>query len=154
MTDDSRRPTELLAQQQTPPGTIDEMTPTPDHGEDTYVGNGRLHGKVALITGADSGIGRAVAIAFAREGADILISYLSEHEDARSTAAWVEKAGRKALVVAGDITEEAHCRRLVERAVGELGGLDILVNNAAFQRTYDDIGDITAEEWVCFGMQN
>jgi NAD(P)-dependent dehydrogenase (short-subunit alcohol dehydrogenase family) len=123
------------------------MRPVPDHGEDSYVGSGKLTGKVALITGGDSGIGRAVAIAFAREGADILLSYLSEEEDAISTAKLVESAGRRVVVVAGDITEEAHCRHLVETAVAELGGLDILVNNAAFQRTYGDIGEITAEEW-------
>lgn len=147
MSSEDSRPTEIPPQQQTPPGTTGEMTPTPDHGEDSYVGSGKLVGKVAIITGADSGIGRAVAIAFAREGADVVISYLSEDEDARSTAAWVEKAGRKAVVVAGDITSEAHCKELVDRTVRELGGLDILVNNAAFQRTYEDISDISSEEW-------
>jgi NAD(P)-dependent dehydrogenase (short-subunit alcohol dehydrogenase family) len=123
------------------------MDPIPDHGERSYKGNGKLEGKVALITGADSGIGKAVAIAFAREGADVAISYLNEDEDARDTARWVEEAGRKALLVPGDIKSEEHCRTLVERAVGDLGGLDVLVNNAAFQRTYADIADITAEEW-------
>ncbi|TNM60366.1 SDR family oxidoreductase [Aliirhizobium smilacinae] len=123
------------------------MQPVPDHGEKSYRGAGKLQGKVALITGGDSGIGKAVAIAFAREGADILISYLNEDEDAADTAKWVEEAGRKALVVPGDITSEAHCQTLVARAVGELGSIDILVNNAAFQRTYDDIADIPAEEW-------
>lgn len=134
-------------QQQKPPGQTALMDPIPDHGERSYKGNGKLEGKVALITGADSGIGKAVAIAFAREGADIAISYLNEDEDARDTARWVEEAGRKALLVPGDIKSEEHCRTLVERAVGELGSLDILVNNAAFQRTYADIADITAEEW-------
>lgn len=134
-------------QQQTPPGTTAAMTPRPDHGETSYVGSGKLEGKVALITGADSGIGRAVAIAYAREGADVLLSYLSEHDDARSTADLVEQAGRRAILAAGDITSEAHCRELVETAVTDLGRLDILVNNAAFQRTYDNIGDITADEW-------
>lgn len=134
-------------QQQQPPGNTDAMTPVPDHGEHTYRGNGKLDGKVAIITGADSGIGRAVAIAFAREGADVLLSYLDEHDDAEDTASWVRKAGRQALVVAGDIKSEDHCIDIVERAVSELGGVDILVNNAAFQRTYADIADITAEEW-------
>jgi NAD(P)-dependent dehydrogenase (short-subunit alcohol dehydrogenase family) len=141
------QPSATPPQQQTPPGTTGEMTPRPDHGESSYVGSGKLEGKVALITGADSGIGRAVAIAYAREGADVLLSYLSEHDDARSTADLVEQAGRRAILVSGDITSEAHCRELVDTAVSQLGRLDILVNNAAFQRTYDDIGDITAEEW-------
>jgi NAD(P)-dependent dehydrogenase (short-subunit alcohol dehydrogenase family) len=123
------------------------MQPIPDHGEESYVGSGKLNGKVALITGGDSGIGRAVAIAFAREGADIVLSYLNEHEDARSTADLIEQAGRKVAVVPGDITSEKHCQSLVQTAVHELGGLDILVNNAAFQRTYADIGDIMSDEW-------
>jgi NAD(P)-dependent dehydrogenase (short-subunit alcohol dehydrogenase family) len=123
------------------------MQPIPDHGEHSYRGAGKLEGKVALITGADSGIGKAVAIAFAREGADILISYLSEDEDAADTAKWVKEAGRNAVVAAGDIKSEDHCKALVQRAVDELGRLDILVNNAAFQRTYGDIADITAAEW-------
>ena len=123
------------------------MQPVPDHGEQSYQGSGRLEGKVALITGGDSGIGRAVAIAFAREGADILVSYLSEHEDAEETARWVRKAGRQAVVAPGDIKSEAFCNALVERAVEELGGIDILVNNAAFQRTYNSIEDISADEW-------
>jgi len=148
MSDESRRPTPPYPeQQQQPPGKTADMQPVPDHGESSYRGNGRLEGKVALITGADSGIGKAVAIAFAREGADILISYLSEDEDAADTARWVEKAGRKALVVPGDITSEAHCQTLVGEAIDKLGGIDILVNNAAFQRTYDDISDISADEW-------
>jgi NAD(P)-dependent dehydrogenase (short-subunit alcohol dehydrogenase family) len=134
-------------QQQQPPGKTGAMTPVPDHGEHTYRGDGKLDGKVAIITGADSGIGRAVAIAFAREGADVLLSYLDEHDDAEDTASWVRKAGRRALVVAGDIKSEDHCIDIVERAVSELGGVDTLVNNAAFQRTYADIADITAEEW-------
>ena len=134
-------------QQQEPPGKTAEMKPVPDHGEKSYVGDGKLTGKVALITGGDSGIGKAVAIAFAREGADIVISYLNEDDDARDTAKWVEEAGQKALLVPGDIKSEEHCKDLVHRAVGELGGIDILVNNAAFQRTYNDIADITAEEW-------
>ncbi|OJF93298.1 NAD(P)-dependent oxidoreductase [Pararhizobium antarcticum] len=123
------------------------MKPIPDHGEKTYKGSGKLKGKVALITGADSGIGRAVAIAYAREGADILISYLNEDEDAKDTARLVEEAGQKVVVAPGDIKSEDHCNALVERAVTELGGIHILVNNAAFQRTYATIADITAEEW-------
>jgi NAD(P)-dependent dehydrogenase (short-subunit alcohol dehydrogenase family) len=123
------------------------MIPVPDHGEKSYTGDGKLTGKVALITGADSGIGKAVAIAFAREGADVVISYLNEDDDARDTAKWVEEAGRKAIIVPGDIKSERHCDDIVKRAVDELGGIDILVNNAAFQRTYSDIADITAGEW-------
>jgi NAD(P)-dependent dehydrogenase (short-subunit alcohol dehydrogenase family) len=134
-------------QQQTPPGTTDEMRPKPDHGEESYKGSGKLEGRVALITGADSGIGRAVAIAFAREGADVLISYLSEDEDARETAKWVREAGRRAVTVSGDIADERHCRSLVERCVRELGGIDILVNNAAHQATFDSLEDISSEEW-------
>jgi NAD(P)-dependent dehydrogenase (short-subunit alcohol dehydrogenase family) len=148
MMEDIRHPTPPYPeQQQEPPGKTAEMKPVPDHGEKSYRGDGKLTGKVALITGADSGIGKAVAIAFAREGADVVISYLNEDDDARDTAKWVEEAGRKAVVVPGDIKSEEHCKDLVQRAVNELGGIDILVNNAAFQRTYDDIADITAEEW-------
>lgn len=134
-------------QEQSPPGLTTLMEPVPDHGEKSYKGSGKLEGKVALITGADSGIGRAVAIAYAREGADILISYLNEDEDAKETAKWVEEAGRRVVVMPGDIKSESHCQALVDAAVKQLGGLDILVNNAAFQRTYASIGDITAEEW-------
>ncbi|MCB5203808.1 SDR family oxidoreductase [Neorhizobium sp. T786] len=134
-------------QQQEPPGKTALMQPVPDHGENSYKGDRKLEGKVALITGADSGIGKAVAIAFAREGADIVISYLNEDEDARDTAKWVEEAGRKAMVVPGDIKSEDHCKTIVQRTVDEFGGIDILVNNAAFQRTYADISDITADEW-------
>ncbi|MGK9164875.1 SDR family oxidoreductase [Inquilinus limosus] len=134
-------------QQQRPPGETAAMSPRPDHGEESYRGSGKLEGRVALITGADSGIGRAVAIAFAREGADVLISYLSEHDDAHETAEWVIKAGRRAVTVAGDVGDENHCRMLVERTVRELGGIDILVNNAAHQRVHETLDDITAEEW-------
>jgi NAD(P)-dependent dehydrogenase (short-subunit alcohol dehydrogenase family) len=123
------------------------MQPRPDHGEQTYRGKGLLQDKIALITGADSGIGKAVAIAFAREGAHVLISYLNEEDDARDTAAWVEEAGRTAILMPGDIKSEEHCRNMVQRAVTELGGVDILVNNAAYQRTYGDIADISSEEW-------
>lgn len=134
-------------QQQELPGKTDRMRPAPDHGEKSYRGSGRLLGRAALITGGDSGIGRAVAIAFAREGADVLISYLSEEEDARQTARWVEEAGRKAVLVPGDIGEEEHCRGLVERAAKEFGRLDILVNNAAHQASIDSIEEISTDEW-------
>ena len=137
----------LPEQQQPMPGYTDRMDPRPDHGEESYRGSGKLADRVALITGADSGIGRAVAIAFAREGADIVISYLEEDEDARETARWVEKAGRKAVVARGDIGDESFARSLVQRAVDELGRLDILVNNAAHQATIDKFEDITSEEW-------
>jgi NAD(P)-dependent dehydrogenase (short-subunit alcohol dehydrogenase family) len=124
------------------------MTPKPDHGEESYKGSGKLEDRAAIITGGDSGIGRAVAIAYAREGADVLISYLPEEEDdARETARWIEQAGRRVVLVSGDIADQQHCKRIVERAVSEFGKLDILVNNAAFQRTYEKIEDITAEEW-------
>ena len=129
------------------PGTEREMTPKADHGEESYKGTGRLKDRVALITGADSGIGKSTAIAFAREGADVIISYLSEHEDAKTTAGWVEKAGRKALTVAGDIQDENHCRSLIDRAFKEFGKLDILVNNAAFQMERDSLEEISTEEW-------
>lgn len=148
MTADIRRPTPPYPeQQQTPPGTTHQMDPKPDHGEESYRGSGLLEGKVALITGADSGIGKAVAIAFAREGADLVISYLDEEEDARDTVKWIEDAGRKVIAIAGDITSEEHCKSLVQRTVNEFGKIDVLVNNAAFQRTYADIGDIDAAEW-------
>lgn len=134
-------------QQQDMPGDTGAMRPRPDHGEASYRGSGRLAGLGALITGADSGIGRAVAIAFAREGADVVISYLSEHDDARETARLVEEAGRKAVVAPGDIQDEAHCKALVAKAVETFGKLDILVNNAAHQASFDRIEDISAEEW-------
>ena len=123
------------------------MDPRPDHGEESYRGSGRLTGKAAVITGADSGIGRAVAIAYAREGADVLISYLNEDDDARDTAKWVEQAGRRAVVVPGDLTAPAHCRAVVDRAVQEFGRIDVLVANAAFQMSYESIEDIPDEEW-------
>lgn len=134
-------------QQQNLPGETNRMSPAPDHGEESYRGSGRLLGRAALITGGDSGIGRAVAIAFAREGADVLVSYLSEEEDARETARWVEEAGRRALLVPGDIGEENHCRGLVERAMAEFGRLDVLVNNAAHQASIDSIEEISTDEW-------
>lgn len=135
------------AQQQDMPGRTDEMDPRPDHGEESYRGNGRLTGRAALITGGDSGIGRAVAIAFAREGADVAISYLEEDDDARETARWIEQAGRQALLLPGDIGDADHCRALVNRTVQAFGHLDILVNNAAHQATIDRIEEITDEEW-------
>ena len=122
------------------------MSPRPDHGEDSYRGSGRLTGKVALVTGGDSGIGRAVALAFAREGADVAIAYLDEHDDARGAARTVEEAGRRALTISGDVGSEAHCRTLVDRTIRELGRIDVLVNNAAFQREHEDIADFTADE--------
>jgi NAD(P)-dependent dehydrogenase (short-subunit alcohol dehydrogenase family) len=129
------------------PGTEKEMTPKADHGEESYKGFGRLKDRVALITGADSGIGRAVAIAFAREGADVVISYLNEHDDAKETAKWVEQAGRRALVLAGDIQDENHCRGLIDRTFREFGKLDILINNAAFQMEHKSIEDFSTEEF-------
>ncbi|HEX8561381.1 MAG TPA: SDR family oxidoreductase [Flavobacterium sp.] len=134
-------------QQQETPGYESEMHPKADHGEVSYKGSGKLTGRKALITGGDSGIGRAVAIAFAREGADVLISYLNEHDDAKVTATWVEDAGRKAVTMPGDIGDEAHCQAMVQRAVDELGGLDIIVNNAAFQMSRESLQDISSEEW-------
>ena len=130
-----------------PPGLEAEMELQPDYGEDSYRGSGKLEGKVALITGGDSGIGRAVALAFAREGADVLISYLNEEPDARETVRIVEGAGRRAVAVAGDIADEAHCKQLVERAVQEFGRLDVLVNNAAFQRTHESIQEVPSDEF-------
>ena len=134
-------------QQQEPPGYTKAMKPRPDHGEQSYKGSGRLKGKRAVITGGDSGIGRAVAIAYAREGADILISYLEEEEDAKDTAKLVEEAGRKAILVAGDVQDPKHCRAIIDKAVSDLGGIDILVNNAAHQATFKKIEDISDEEW-------
>src|ERR1044071_9216439 len=133
-------------QHQSPPGLTAVMRPTPDHGEASYKGSGKLMGKKAIITGGDSGIGRAVAIAFAREGADILISYLNEHEDAEETANWVRKAGQKAVLVPGDISQEEHCNKIIEKAVEEFGQLDILINNAAYQMTHKSLQEISAEE--------
>ena len=141
------RPESQPAQQQTPPGTLGEMEPKPDHGEESYRGSGRLTGKAAVITGGDSGIGRAVAIAFAREGADVLISYLNEHDDARDTARYVEEAGRKCVLVPGDISDRAHCKTIIPRAVEEFGRVDVLVNNAAFQMSHDSLDEVSDEEW-------
>ncbi|HZX04643.1 SDR family oxidoreductase [Kribbella sp.] len=123
------------------------MTPEPDYGEKTYQGSGKLTGKRALITGGDSGIGRAVALAFAREGADVMISHLeAEEQDARETCRLIVDAGRSAVALAGDIRDQGHCQTLVERCVAELGGLDILVNNAAYQMSVDGLADISTEQ--------
>jgi NAD(P)-dependent dehydrogenase (short-subunit alcohol dehydrogenase family) len=131
-----------------PPGSDAEMTPPADHGEESYRGLGRLQDRVALITGGDSGIGRAVAIAFAREGAHVAISYLPEEKhDADETARWVERAERKVLRLAGDIRDERHCTNMIERTFRELGTVDILVNNAAYQATHERIEDFSTEEF-------
>lgn len=135
------------AQQQDVPGVQSEMTPRPDCGETSYRGTGRLAGKAAIITGGDSGIGRAAAIAYAREGADVLISYLNEHEDAQETAKYVEDAGRKAVLVPGDVSEPQHCRDIVAKAVEEFGKVDVLVNNAAFQMSHESLEEIPDDEW-------
>ena len=134
-------------QQQTPPGVQSAMTPVPDCGEESYRGSGKLTGKRAVITGGDSGIGRAVAIAYAREGADVLISYLCEDDDARDTARLVEEAGRRAVLVRGDVGDPQHCREIIAQAVHELGGLDVLVVNAAFQMNRTALEDIPDDEW-------
>jgi NAD(P)-dependent dehydrogenase (short-subunit alcohol dehydrogenase family) len=135
------------AQRQQMPGTENAMDPKPDHGESTYKGSGKLNGRKAIITGGDSGIGKAVAIAFAREGADVLISYLNEHEDAEEAAELIRREGRKAILMAGDISNEEHCQQIIERATKELGGVDILVNNAAFQMSRESLQEITSDEW-------
>jgi NAD(P)-dependent dehydrogenase (short-subunit alcohol dehydrogenase family) len=150
MSDFERRPyPQALAvdHDQPAPGDQARMRLQPDSDLSSYRAAGKLAGKAVLITGADSGIGRAVAIAFAREGADVLISYLDEHQDAEETARWVEQAGRKAVRAAGDIAEEQHCKNLVQQALRDFGRLDILVNNAAMQRTHQSIEEISSEEW-------
>ena len=130
------------------PGKTTKMVPEPDHGETSYKGSGRLHGKAALVTGGDSGIGRAVVIAFAREGVDVAISYLPDEEsDAKATAAWVEQAGRKVLLLPGDVTDAAHCRDIVARTVGAFGKIDVLVNNAAYETTHKTLDDCSDEDW-------
>jgi NAD(P)-dependent dehydrogenase (short-subunit alcohol dehydrogenase family) len=133
-------------QQQPAPGKTQALDPKADHGEESYRGIGRFPGCSVLITGADSGIGRAVAIAFAREGADVLVSYLEEHDDARDTGEWIKRAGRRAVLVAGDVGNVAHCESLVKTALQEFGRLDVLINNAAFQRTHTKLEDFTPEE--------
>jgi NAD(P)-dependent dehydrogenase (short-subunit alcohol dehydrogenase family) len=134
-------------QGQPAPGTETEMRPKPDHGEQSYVGKGLLKDRVALITGADSGIGKAVALAYAREGADVVVSYLDETDDARETIELVEAEGRRAVDAPGDVAEEAHCRALIERTVGELGRIDVLVNNAAQQARRRSIEEVSSEEF-------
>jgi NAD(P)-dependent dehydrogenase (short-subunit alcohol dehydrogenase family) len=136
------------AEKQPPPGRESKMAPKADHGEESYKGSSRLEGKAAIITGGDSGIGRAVAIAFAREGADVVLSYLAEEEeDARETARWIEQAGRKALLVAGDVRKKKYCQDLVSKVVKKFGHIDIVVNNAAFQRSYEDPSEIPENEF-------
>ncbi|ETB06945.1 oxidoreductase [Mycobacterium avium subsp. paratuberculosis 10-5864] len=137
----------FVAQQQSVPGVQAKMEPIPDCGENSYRGSGKLLGKKAIITGGDSGIGRAVAIAYAREGADVLIAYLNEDDDARDVARHVTDAGRKCVLVPGDLSDPAHCRAVVDRAVRELGGVDILVNNAAYQMMHKNLDEISDEEW-------
>jgi NAD(P)-dependent dehydrogenase (short-subunit alcohol dehydrogenase family) len=134
-------------QHQNPPGLQSMMDPVPDCGEDSYVGSGRLTDKRAVITGGDSGIGRAVAIAFAREGADVLIGYLNEDEDAEQVAQLVRDAGRRCVLAKGDLSQPAQCRTVIERAVTEFGGIDILVSNAAFQMTHENLDEISDDEW-------
>ena len=135
------------AQHQDPPGVTAAMNPRPDHGEQSYRGSGKLAGKCAVVTGGDSGIGRAVAIAFAREGADVLVSYLDEHGDAEETARWVREAGRKAVLLPGDLQSPEHCRDVIRRAVEAFGRIDVLVNNAAFQMTRESLEDVPDGEW-------
>ena len=138
---------DIPKQQQQWPGNEAALTPQADHGEASYRGSGRLQDKAAVITGGDSGIGRAVALAFAREGADVLISYLDEHDDAQETARLVEEAGRRAILVPGDIAEPDHCRAIVDKAVAGFGRIDVLVNNAAFQMSHDSLDEIPDDEW-------
>jgi NAD(P)-dependent dehydrogenase (short-subunit alcohol dehydrogenase family) len=135
-------------QEQDQPGLTGKTDPRPDHGEETYEGTGKLVGKRALITGGDSGIGRAVAIAFAREGADVAISYLpEEHEDGADTATWIEKAGRKALLFPGDARDEDYCVGIVNDTIAQFGGIDIVVLNAAYQENRDGLENLPTEEF-------
>lgn len=134
-------------QTQDDPGLTERMDPVPDHGEESYQGSGRLKDKKVIITGGDSGIGRAVSIAYAREGADVLISYLDEEKDARETARYVEEAGRQAVLVKGDISDETHCRKVIDEAMENFGKIDVLVNNAAYQMAHQSLQEISAEEW-------
>lgn len=134
-------------QQQSMPGSTAAMPPRPDHGEDSYVGHGRLTDRKTLITGGDSGIGRAVALAYAREGADVAIAYLDEHDDAEETKRLVEDAGRQALLIPGDISDPAHARAVIEQTVAAFGRIDVLVNNAAHQASFQSLADIPDEEW-------
>lgn len=142
-------PTPPFAPQAQPvPGSQRKMEPYPDCGEQSYKGSGRLNNKIALITGGDSGIGRAVAIAYAREGADVAIAYLDEHEDAQETARWVKDAGRQCLLLPGDLAQKEQCEFIVAKTVEQFGRIDVLVNNAAFQMTHFSLEEITDEEWV------
>jgi NAD(P)-dependent dehydrogenase (short-subunit alcohol dehydrogenase family) len=144
----TKYPQPPFAQQaQDSPGSSARMHPEPDHGELSYKGSSRLEGRVAVITGADSGIGRAVAIAYAREGADVVVAYLDEHEDAEKTARWVREAGRRVLLAPGDLSQREPCRALVDKAVAEFGRIDVLVNNAAYQHTRASIDEISDDEW-------
>ncbi|MDQ3485180.1 MAG: SDR family oxidoreductase [Actinomycetota bacterium] len=135
------------AQEQEFPGTQKQMQPVPDCGEQSYIGAGKLDGRVAVITGGDSGIGRAVAIAYAREGADVVISYLSEDDDAEDTARHVADAGRRAVLIPGDVSRPAHCREIVDRTIREFDRIDILVSNAAYQMNHSELDEISDEEW-------
>ena len=146
MAEDQQKQTMPPQHQDRQPGIESEMTPRPEADDPRHRGSGKLAGKVALITGGDSGIGRAVAVAFAREGADVAVAYLDEHGDAEETKRMVEEHGRRCVTIAGDIGDEAFCRQLVERTVGELGRLDCLVNNAAEQHPQESITDISAEQ--------
>jgi NAD(P)-dependent dehydrogenase (short-subunit alcohol dehydrogenase family) len=135
-------------QTQSEPGLAKKMSPKPDHGEETYEGSGKLKGRKAIVTGGDSGIGRATAIAFAREGADVLLSYLpSEQPDADEVVGLIEKAGQKVVACPGDISKEAQCKKIVQIAMDELGGIDILVNNAGKQVSVEDIADVTTVQF-------
>ncbi|KQX74737.1 SDR family oxidoreductase [Aeromicrobium sp. Root472D3] len=129
------------------PGHEDELRPLADHGETSYLGTGRMLGKVAIVTGGDSGIGKAVAIAYAREGADVVIAHLDEDDDADDTRQWIERAGRTAVVVKGDLADPAHCRDIVARTVAAFGRVDVLVNNAAVQMFRETFEEIPDEEW-------
>jgi NAD(P)-dependent dehydrogenase (short-subunit alcohol dehydrogenase family) len=138
---------DIPPQKQEPPGSEQEMRPKPDHGEDSYRGSAKLTDKVAVITGADSGIGKAVAIAYAREGADVVISYLDEHDDAEETRRLVEDAGRKALLISGDLADPAHCRDIIRQTVDQFGRVDVLVSNAAYQMDHPTLEEVTDQEW-------
>jgi NAD(P)-dependent dehydrogenase (short-subunit alcohol dehydrogenase family) len=138
----------MHAKQQQPPGSETELEPKADHGEHSYRGTGKLTDKVAIITGGDSGIGRAVAIAYAREGADVVISYLNEHDDAEETARHITEAGRRCVLIPGDVAKPQHCRDIVRKTVDEFGRVDILVNNAAYQMSHEKLEETTDEEWV------
>jgi hypothetical protein len=135
------------SQSQQPPGLQSHMTPVPDCGEDSYVGSGKLTGRRAVVTGGDSGIGRAVCIAFAREGADVVIAYLTEDDDASSTAELVDAAGQRAVLLKGDVSDPQHCRDIIATCVDQLGGIDILVSNAAYQMTRESLAEISDDEW-------